>query len=343
MNKSSFKFFIDWCKSSAGITILVTILLAIIATADKGPYILVNTFVIGGMWALMAVGLALLFGVMNIPTFAHGEYFMIGTLTAYYIIHPLKAYLKSSPNAFLSMVAPLLAIFGALIVGALSGMVTERTVLFPLRKRSNRENWLLNSFIITVGISIILINGHMLLFGNIFKGIVNYWNVPPVNIFGVYISVDRLVALIISMLAMLFFWWLMKFTTLGKMIRAVSQDENGARMVGISVNMVYTMTSSLACGLAALAGGSLLFMFPSYPTVGLSPLYNSWFIVILVGFGNVAGAVPGGLMIALFQVLTSTYFGEGWDQVIPMFVICVILIVKPYGIFESKVRTVWEH
>ncbi len=341
MKESDIKAVIDWCKSTGGITILSAIAIALIAAAHKGPYILVNTFVTGGMWALMAVGVALLFGVMNISNFAHGEYFMLGSLSAYYIIHPLKLYLQKNPNAFLAFITPLLGIVGAVVVGAVAGVVTDKLIFAQLRKR-NRDNWLLNCFLITIGLSVIMMNAHMLIFGNTFKGIVNFWDIPAARIFGVYISVDRIVVVFIAMIAMLVFWALIKFSTLGKMIRAVAQDEKGAGMVGISVNGVHTITFALACGFAALAGGSLLFMFPSYPTVGLAPLYNSWFIIILVGFGNVAGAVPGGFIVALFQVLTRTYFGEGWDNVIPMILISFILIFKPYGIFETKVRTVWE-
>lgn len=331
----------EWFKSSAGITISVTILLAILVSFHKGPYILVNTLVTGGMWALMAIGVALLFGVMNISNFAHGEYFMIGSLTAYYIMHPLKAYLLDNPNSFLSLVTPIIGIAGATLVGAVAGVITEKTIFATLRKR-NREGWLLNCFLITIGMSIILINIHMLIFGNTYKGVVNFWDVSSLSFAGVYISVDRIAVFVIAMLAIAFFWFLMMYTTLGKKIRAVAQDENGARMVGISVNNVYSITFALSCGFAALAGGSLLFMFPSYPSVGIAPLYNSWFIIILVGFGNVAGAIPGGFMIALFQVLTRTYVGEGWENVIPMVLISMILIFKPYGIFETKVRTVWE-
>jgi branched-chain amino acid transport system permease protein len=83
-------------------------------------------------------------------------------------------------------------------------------------------------------------------------------------------------------------------------------------------------------------------MFPSYPTVGVMPLYNSWFIIILVGFGNVAGSIPGGFMIALFQVITRSYLGEGWEAVIPVLLISLILIFRPSGIFATKVRTVWD-
>ncbi|SDO89083.1 branched-chain amino acid ABC transporter permease [Desulforhopalus singaporensis] len=341
MNNSRSIKAVEWLKSSGGITVTCTILVALAVSIHKGPYVLVNTLVTGGMWALMAIGVSLLFGVMNISNFAHGEYFMIGSLTAYYIMHPLKEYLLETPNSFLAFITPVLGIAGATLAGVIAGILTDKLIFAQLRKR-NREGWLLNCFLITIGLSIILINLHMLIFGNTFKGVVNYWDVPSLALGDVYVSVDRVVVFFIAMLAILFFWYLMMYTTLGKKIRAVAQDENGARMVGIPVNRVYSTTFALACGFAALAGGSLLFMFPSYPTVGIAPLYNSWFIIILVGFGNVAGAVPGGFMIALFQVVTRTYMGEGWENVIPMFLISAILIFKPYGIFETKVRSVWE-
>ena len=255
----------------------------------------------------MAIGIALLFGVMNISNFAHGEYFMMGSLTAYFIMTPLNRYLLHNQNAFLAYVGPLLVILTGALVGAIMGILTERIVFKQLRMR-NREGWLLNCFLITIGLSIFFQNIHQLVFGADFKGIIAYWDVPSVSIFDVYISFDRVAAFFIAMVTMVVFAIFMKFSTTGKTIRAVSQDETGARMVGISVDAVNIVTFALSCGLAALAGASLLFLFPSYPTVGLMPLYNSWFIIILVGFGNVAGAVPGGFIIALFQVLTRGLF-----------------------------------
>jgi branched-chain amino acid transport system permease protein len=332
---------VRWVFSAAGMTISLTILVAVVATIHKGPYILVNTVITGGMWALMAIGLALLFSVMNIAGFAHGEYFMAGSLTAYFVFLPISNYTLEHPESFLAYVGPLIAIFAGLIMCAVLGIITERLVFKQLRIR-NREGWLLNCFLITLGISVIMQNGHQLIFGADFKGILAYWDFPSVPILGVYISLDRVCAFFIAILTMIGFYVFMMFSTTGKTIRAVSQDEDGARMVGISVDAVHVVTFALACGLAGLAGASLLFMFPSYPTVGVMPLYNSWFIIILVGFGNVAGSIPGGFMIALFQVLTRSYLGEGWEAVIPVLLISLILIFKPSGIFATKVRTVWD-
>jgi branched-chain amino acid transport system permease protein len=129
---------------------------------------------------------------------------------------------------------------------------------------------------------------------------------------------------------------------MGQAIRAVSQDETGALMVGIRLNKIHALTMGLSCGLGSLAGACLLFMFPSYPTVGIGPLYNAWFVVIVVGLGNVAGTVVGGFIVALFQILTTVYIGEGYGFVVPSILIIIILIFKPSGIFGSPVRGVLD-
>jgi branched-chain amino acid transport system permease protein len=328
-------------QSAAGIMILATVALLVAATIDKGPYIIVNTIVTGGMWALMSMGLALVFGVMNIPHFAIGEVFMTGGLVAFFVATPLFEYLGKHPNPFLSGIAPLGAIFAAAFCGYLVGVLSEWIVFRPLRKRS-REQWIMNTFLLTLGISVIMINGHQLVFGTEFKGIVNYWNYPSLSFLGVYISFDRVFVFTFAVIVMAAFWAFMKFARMGQAIRAVSQDETGALMVGIHLNKIHALTMGLSCGLAALAGACLLFMFPSYPTVGIGPLYNAWFVVIVVGLGNVAGTVVGGFIVALFQILTTVYVGEGYGFVIPSLLIIIILIFKPSGIFGSPVRGILD-
>ena len=200
----------------------------------------------------------------------------------------------------------------------------------------------MNTFLLTLGISIIMVNSHQLIFGAEFKGVVNYWSYPPIAIMDTYISFDRAFAFVCSMVVMISFWLFMKYTNIGQAIRAVSQDERGALMVGINLNTIQALTMALSCALAALAGACLLFMFPSYPTVGVAPLYNAWFVVIVVGLGNVAGTVVGGFMVALFQILTTVYIGEGWNLVFPSLLIIVILMFKPSGLFGTAVRSILD-
>lgn len=330
-----------WIKSAAGITIILTVLLAVFTTIDRGPHILVNTAIMGGMLALVAVGLALLLGVMNVASFVHGEYFMIGGLVAYFVFTPLNDYLFENPNPTLAFVAPLIAITAALLAGGAAGALTEILVFAPMRRRS-RENWVMNTFLLTVGLAVLLINGHLLIFGADFKGIVGYWQGPPITILDVFISRDRFYAFILSVAVILMFWLFMRYTRMGRAIRAVAQDETGALMVGINLSGILIFTMGLGCSLAAVAGSSLLFLFPSYPTVGLEALYMAWYIVILVGLGNILGAFAGGFMVALLKVATVEYVGSGWDFVIPTGLIILVLIFKPSGIFGSEVRGVLD-
>jgi branched-chain amino acid transport system permease protein len=200
----------------------------------------------------------------------------------------------------------------------------------------------MNSFLLTVGVSVLLVNLHQLIFGADFKGIVGYWQGMPVSIADVYISKDRAMAFVISAVIVALFYLFMTYTRTGMAIRAVSQDITGAEIVGIDIEKIVMLTISLACALAAVAGGSLLFMYPSYPTVGLEPLYMAWFVVILSGLGNILGAVAGAFMVALLKVITVEYVGAGWDFVVPSALIMLILIFKPSGIFGSDVRGVLD-
>lgn len=327
--------------SAAGLTIIFTIIIAIATVFIAGPFVLINAIVTGGMWALMAAGLSLVFGVMNLVNFAHGEFFMVGTLVAYFVFTPLSDYLETNPSPFLTAIAPFAGVLAAVIVGALLGVLIEKVVFYQLRKRT-KEQWVMNSFLLTVGLSVIIINGVQILWGANFKGITRYWQVQPIAVFGVTVSVDRVVVFLLAMFTMAVFWYFLRQTRTGRAIRAVSQDETGALMVGIDMNRIQVLTLALSSALAALAGASLLFMFPSYPTVGLRPLYVAWYIVILVGMGNIAGALVGGFMVALLQTMTSYYIGPGWEDVIPTAFVMLILLIKPSGLFGSEVKGIHE-
>ena len=330
-----------WSRSLAGVTVIATVVIALLATLDRGGYVLVNTIVTGGMTALVAMGLALTLGVLNIPMFAHGEYFIIGSLAAYYVFTPINNYMQTHPESALAIWGPVITVLVAMLVGAMAGVVSEVLVFKQLRQRS-RENWVMNSFLLTVGLSVVLINAHQLFFGADFKGITQYFSGMPISIMDVYISRDRALAFLLAVMVVTAFWFFMTYTRTGRAIRAVSQDETGALIVGIGLNGIMMLTMALSCALAAIAGASLLFMYPAYPAMGLEPLYMAWFVVILSGLGNVLGAVMGAFMVALLKVLTVEYIGSGWDFVVPSALIIVILIFKPSGIFGSEVRGVLD-
>lgn len=306
------------------------------------PKIVVTTLVTGGMWALMAAGLAMVFGVMNIPNFAHGELFLLGSFTAFTVYSPIQDALFDDPSlTWLKVFGPFPGMIAALVVGAVAGVLLE-VVLFRALRRRSREQWVMNTFLLTAGVSVVAVNGYRLTIGNDFHGVPAYWDVPPISVFGVPISVDRATVLVIAIVTIALFAAFLQRTRLGRAIRAVSQDETGAQMAGIDLNRIFMLTMGLSCALAALAGASLLFLFPAYPDVGLQPLYLAWFVVILAGLGNIPGAVVGAFIVALLQNLTIFYVSVGWVDVLPTVFIILILLFKPSGLFGSAVKGVWE-
>ena len=307
----------------------------------SGPVMIVNIIVTGGMWALLAVGLALVFGVMNIPHFAHGESFMVGGYVAYFVFTPIHAYLKDNPNALLGALAPFAGFIAAFLAGAVLGILVERIIFAPLRHRG-KSGWVMNTFLLTVGLSFVMINGTHLLIGSNFRGIPRYWDMEPLVVFGMRLTVDRLAAFGVAIATIAAVWFFLRQTRTGRAVRAVSQDETGALLVGIDLDFIHTLTYSLATATAALAGACLLFMFQAYPTVGLKPLYFAWYVVMLVGLGNVAGAIVGGFIVAVLQAATQQFIGIAWEEVVPTFMMIAVLILAPSGIFGSEVKGVQE-
>ena len=320
---------------------IFSIILFILIGIEGGPPQLFNVIVTGGMWALLATGLALVFGVMNIPHFAHGESFMVGAYVAYFVFAPLNKIFLATGSKFLIYLGPFIAIIAAGLVGCVLGVIIEKLIFAQLRHRT-KEGWIMNAFLLTVGLSFILTNGTNLALGPNFRGIARYFDVPSVEIMGAFIAVDRIVADAIALVTIGILWFFLRKTKTGRAIRAVSQDETGAQLVGIDLDFIQTLTFALATGMAAISGASLLFMFQAYPTVGLTPLYFSWYVVMLVGLGNIAGAIVGGFIVALLQSGTQLFIGLSWQSVVPTVIMILVLLMAPSGIFGSEVKGIQE-
>ena len=289
---------------------------------------LITVILRGGIYTLMALGLSLVFGVMNIPSFAHGEHYMLGAYFAYFGI--TKFHMPA-----------LAAILFAAALSFIAGAAIERVVFYPLRKR-NKSNWLMNSFLVTLGISFVLQSGARNLWGSNTRGVTSLF--PGTVSFGSFgVSNDRIVGFAIAAAAIVMFMYFLKYTKFGRAIRAVSMDETGAELVGINLDRVYTVTFALSTMLAGIAGACLLSIIPATPSMGLNPLYKSWFILILVGMGNIGGCIVGGILVALLETSAIYSLGMGWQDVISLGTIILILLIKPNGIFGKKgIKTINE-
>jgi branched-chain amino acid transport system permease protein len=281
----------------------------------------------GGLYALMAVGLALVFGVMNICTFAHGEYYVLGAYGAYF------AYVVLGLN-------PIFAILVAVVLSFIAGVVTEKLLFYPLRKIT-KGDWVMNAFLLTSGLAVVLQSTYRLAFGMKYRGIIQYWN-KSFKIFGMTIAADRVMAFIIAIIAIAGLWLFMQKTNTGRAIRAVSQDERGAMLMGINMDQIQTLTYAIGCMLAGLGGASLLSLSPAYPYAGVKPLIASWFVVTIAGLGNVYGAAVGGLLVGIFESVSYFALGQGWQEVASLTLLILLLLFKPTGLFGTNIKTVWE-
>lgn len=281
----------------------------------------------GGLYAQMALMLALVLGVMSIISMINGELYMIGAYVSYF------AFSVFGLN-------PILSIACAAVITFLVGALIERGPLSMMRKRAG-EDWYLNTFLLTVGLSFFMKNAAMLLWKPTFRGIRWYWE-GTVNIGSIGISIDRLVALGIAGLTIIALQLFLRRTRLGRAIRAVSQDERGAMLNGININNIYTLSFGLACMLGGIAGGSMLSILPASPYMGTTPNNYAWLVVMLAGLGNISGAVVGGFIIGIVESIAFQFFGEGWPNVISFVILIIVLVIKPSGIFGTSVKGFWE-
>ena len=290
--------------------------------------LLVTGILRGGLYALMAGGLALLFGVMNICNFAHGELFIIGSYIAYF------AHVTFGLNPILAI---LVAGLGSFAVGA----VIEK-VFFATLRRTSRSEWVMNAFLVTLGLSVLLQNCAQLIFGVKYRGITQYWEGNVQLTPRMAVAADRAIAFVIAMGTIALFWLFMRRTTVGKAIRAVSQSERGAMLVGIDLDRIHTLTFALGSMLAGIGGASLLSLIPAYPFAGVKPNIRSWFVLTVVGLGNVGGSIVGGFIVGMLESFSYYFLGQGWQDVASLVMLILLLLFKPSGLFGSEVKGVLE-
>lgn len=285
--------------------------------------LIISAVLKGGMYILISMGLSLVYGVMKIPNFAHGEFYLIGAYCAY-----VGLSLMGLPGVVVIILAAL--------IGFIIGAVVERLTFNPLRKRS-KADWSLNTFLVTAGISFIIQNVAQMIFSAEFWGVERIWN-GSISVGGIDVPADRIIAFVVAIAVVVFFWIFLKKTRTGNAITAVSENEEGAMLMGVKINFIHTLTFALSSMLAAIAGAALISLTPAYPTMGLKPLYAAWFVVILVGLGNLEATIVGAFMVSFIEVFATYYVGAAWADAVSLSVIVVILLVKPTGLFGKKMK-----
>lgn len=287
------------------------------------PYILLpsllNGVTTGALYALVALGLTLIYGVLHIINFAHGSLLMV----ALYGVYFLHAWLGLDPYLALPVVVPVM--FGA-------GYLLQRGVIG--RTGHGKDE---NILLVTLGISVVLENLAQILFKSDTRTIETPYIFDVVELGFVFLPVTKVVALAGATIAAFLLWLLMTRTDLGKAIRAVAKERQGALLVGIDVDHVFAM--SFGIGIACVGAAACL-LLPTYyvnPQVGHGFVLIAFTIVVLGGMGSFFGALLGGLIIGVVESLGGLYLGESLGQ-IGIFVIFIgILLFRPTGLFGQRV------
>ena len=277
-----------------------------------------NGLTTGAVYALVALGLTLVYGVLHIINFAHGAALMM----ALYGVWFLKQSLGIDP--YLALVPMIGVMFAA-------GYALQRFVI--ARASHGRDE---NILLVTLGLAIVLENLALLAFRSDTRTIDTPYTLATVAIGPAMLAVPKLVAFFGALAAAGVLLWIVRGTDLGRAIRAVAREKHGARLVGIDVDHVYAM--SFGIGFACL-GAAACFLLPAYyvnPQVGNGFVLVAFTIVVLGGMGSFAGALAGGLLIGVVESLGGLWFGESLGQVGIFALFIVVLLFRPQGLFGAR-------
>ncbi len=277
-----------------------------------------NGITTGAVYALIALGLTLIYGVLHIINFAHGASLMV----ALYGVYFLKQQLGIDPYLALPIMVPAMFALGY----ALQRGIINRA------SHGKDENILL----VTLGLSIVLENLALLVFRSDTRSIETAYTLQTVQIGSAFIALPKLIAFAGALVASAVLLWVVTKTDLGRAIRAVSREKQGARLMGIDVDHIYAM--SFGIGLACL-GAAACFLLPAYyvnPQVGTGFVLVAFTVVVLGGMGSFVGALLGGLLIGVVESLGGLFLGESLGQIGIFLIFIAILLFRPQGLFGAK-------
>jgi branched-chain amino acid transport system permease protein len=274
----------------------------------------VNGLLLGGIYALISIGLTLIFGVVRIINFAQGEFLMIGMFATFWLF----SLMKIDPYIALFLFTPLLFLLG---------MGTERLIIKPIQKAPA-----IAQIFSTFGLSIVLQNGALMLWKSDYRSIETSYSNAMLNWGGLMINVPRLVAFLVTVGIVVFLYLFLQRTYLGKAMNAVAQDRDAAQLMGVDIDRIYMLAFGLGVGLEGLAGALLMPLYATYPTVGFTFGLIAFVVVVLGGLGNMLGAFLAGLIIGLVESFSGFFISPELNTAIYFLIFVLVLIIRPSGL-----------
>jgi branched-chain amino acid transport system permease protein len=275
---------------------------------------IINGIMLGSIYALVALGLTLIYGILEIPNFAHGALYMIGAYFSFLVITSLGI------SYWLALMISLIFLF-------FLGMFVERVVYRPLYVQP-----VINSFIAAVGLILIIENGALAIWGPAFRRFPRASS-TVFHVLGVTITSQRIIVIVTAVLLIIALQLFIKRTRLGAAIEATSQNRDGAQLMGINTSLVGGITFGIGTALAAVAATLVAPILLIYPTMGAPVIAMAFVIIILGGMGSFFGAVVGGYLIGLAETLFSAYVTSNFVDSLIFGILVFILAVRPTGLF----------
>ena len=284
---------------------------------------LINGISLGSIYAVIALGYTLVYGIAKMLNFAHGDVIMVGGYVIFY-----------SMTSF--QINPYISVLLAVIACTVLGIVIEKIAYKPLRQATS-----LSVLITAIGVSYFLQNSALLLFGEKPVNFTSVVNIPSISLFDgqIVITGETIVAIIISILIVVGLSLFIKKTKSGRAMLAVSEDKDAAQLMGININRTISLTFAIGAGLAAIAGALLCSAYPTLQnTTGAMPGIKAFVAAVFGGIGSVPGAMIGGILIGVIEILGRAYISPQLSDAIVFAVLILVLIVKPTGILGKKIR-----
>lgn len=293
--------------------------------------LLITGLIMGTFYALLALGLSLIFGILKVVNFAHGEFFMIGAYVYALVALKLK-------------ISPFLALFPAILIGIIAGLAVEYLLMRPLYEKYTEWAAMRDEYaiIVTFGLSLFLMNLANQVFGPYPIRGPGLLPLKERIALGAIITMSshRLIAFGIGVGVLITAYLLFQYSPWGKVIQAVSQNRFGASIAGINSTQVSMVVFGLSGGLAGLAGALLCPIFSAEPFVGALPSVKSFVIVVLGGMGSVPGSILGAYLLGILEQYGAFYISFTYRDTFAFLILILMLIFRPTGIFGEKAREV---
>jgi branched-chain amino acid transport system permease protein len=279
---------------------------------------LISGILIGGVYALIGIGLTIIFGVMRVINFAHGDILMVGMYGTYFLF----TLFHIDPFVSIIITIPLMFLYGAFLQKV---FISRALNALPQ-----------NQILLTIGMGLIMSNTIMLAFTSDYKILSTTYSSSSVTILGISVSGPLVVSFAITLAITAALYWFLYRTDMGQAIRATAQDREAAQLMGINVKRMALIAFGIGSALAGTAGALISPTYYIFPQVGSVFTLKAFVITVLGGMGSIVGATLGGVLIGVAESVGGVYFGSGWKDVIVFVLFLLVLLFKPSGLLGTS-------